>query len=223
MSENHLICIFIAKKKKALATYTACKGFFNEIFEKVLKHIKENSLSKSEYNDQMIYYLDENEKTYIILTVSSYHQNTAISCLDSLNKEFGDILDNTDIDDVEEYGLSEKFEEKLKMKYNFYNTNEDITSENIHNLKIEMINLKEKIDEANEELNIRGQKVDVLENKADKLCQDSDSHFKAAKKVKKTESKRKWWYSIAIILIILLIIYFVIGIICGSWTFQCSS
>ena len=222
MSDNNLICIFVAKKNKALAYYTICKGFFNQICEKILKKLKKNSLSKTEYNEQMIYYYDENEKTYIILTDSSYYQNTAISCLESLNKEFGDILDDTDIDNIEEYGLSQQFEEKLKMKYDFYNTNSDIVSENIQNLQIEMINFKDEVYKLNEELNERGQKIEEIENKAEKLANDADSYIKGAKKVKKKESKRKWWYSIAIIFIILIIVYFAMRIICGNWTFQCG-
>jgi vesicle-associated membrane protein 7 len=223
MSDNNLICIFIAKKKKALAYYTNCKGFFNQICEKILSKLKEKSLSKMKYNEQMIYYLDENEKTYIILTDPSYHQNTAISCLESLNKEFGDILDDTDIDNIEEYGLSRQFEEKLKMKYDFYNTNSEIVSENIQNLKIEMMDFKDEVYKVNEEIDERGQKIEVIENKAEKLADDSSNYFNGAKKVKKKESKRKWWYSIAIIIIILIIVYFVMRIICGNWTFQCGS
>ena len=222
MSDNNLICIFIAKNKKALAYYTICKGFFNQICEKILTKLKNDSLSKTKYNEQMIYYLDEKGKTYIILTDLSYQENTAISCLDSLNKEFGSILDDTDIDNIEEYGLSTQFEEKLKMKYDFYNTNLNIVGENIQNLKIEMINFKDEVYKVDEELNKRGQKIEDIENKAEKLAIDSDSYNNGAKKVRKKESKRKWWYYIAIAIALLIIVYFIISIICGNWTFQCG-
>ena len=222
MRDNNLICIFIAKKNKALAYYTICKGFFNQICEKILTKLKNDSLSKTKYNEQMIYYLDEKGKTYIILTDLSYQENTAISCLDSLNKEFGSILDDTDIDEIEEYGLSKQFEEKLKMKYDFYNTNSNIVGENIQNLKIEMINFKDEVYKLDEELNKRGQKIEDIANKAEILVNDSDSYKKAAKNVKKKESKIKWWYYIAIAIIILIIVYFIMRIICGNWTFQCG-
>ena len=222
MSDNNLICIFIAKKKKPLAYYTVCKGFFNQICEKILKKLKEDSLSKTNYNEQMIYYLDEKGKTYIILTDPSYQENTAISCLDSLNKEFGSILDDTDIDNIEEYGLSKEFEVKLKMKYDFYNTDSNIVGEKIQNLKIEMINFKDEVYKVDEELNKRGQKIEDIENKAEKLANDSDSYVKGSKNVKKKETKRKWWYYIAIGIVILIILFFIMRLICGSWTFQCG-
>ena len=221
MSDENLISIFIAKQAKPLASYTTGKGFFNQIFEKVLKQINQNS-AKMKYNDYMIYYLNENEKIYIILTASSYPECSAISCLESLNKEFGSILNDIDVDNIEEYSLNKQFEEKLKMKYDFYNKNINVTGENIQNLKIEMVKFKDEVYGVNEELNKRGQKIEVIENKAENLVPDSQNFYKSSQNVNKKESNYKCWLTIAIILVILIIIYFVISIICGNWTFQCG-
>ena len=224
MSEKpKIINILIAKGNTPLASYSEHTGEFIQQCESILSEVQEN---KSAFinlsNGYTVYYINENEITFLVMADTLFAQATIIACIESIKKEFQSAYRGRDFDSEAEYGLNDEFQNKLKMKYEYFNENEGTTSEIIQQLSTEMNKVKNQIIEAQYSLQERGDNINRTTEKASELLKESESHKSNAIKVRKGESKKKVWLWIGTIFIILLIIYFLVSIACKSFTFQCT-
>lgn len=223
MGDKPIIYILIGTGNKPLASYSQYKGEFIQTCEKHLTEVQPNKSAGLNYNDYFIYYLNEDNITYLIMTSTIYPKNTAVACLESLRKEFRNDLVGIDFSSVQPYGLSNQLQDKLKMKYDYFTENTNITSESLENLKLEIKNMNKEVDKAREELIKRGEKTGQLVEKSYELKDASNSYRQGAIKLRKATSKRKIYIYIGIILALFVIIYFIICMACHSWTFKCGS
>ena len=224
MSEKpKIINILIAKGQNPLASYSEHTGEFIQQCETILNEVQENkSASINLNNGYTVYYINENEITFLVMADTNFAQETIIACIESVKKEFQSTYKGRDFDSEREYGLNDEFQNKLKMKYEYFNENEGATSEIIQQLNTEMNNMKNQIIEAQYSLQERGDNINRTTQKASELLIESESHKSNAIKVRKGEKKKNVWMWIGTIFIILLIIYFIACIVCKSFTFQCS-
>ena len=222
MSENKIINILIAKYKTPLASYSELTGDFVQICENMLSNVKKDSSAAINLGTGFtIFYINENDITYMIMAGSLYPKSTAIGCIESIKKEFQSTYIGRDFDNELEYGLNDDFKEKLKMKYQFFNENTDVSSETVQNLKSEMIRMKDEVLQASGLLNQREEEINNMNQKAESLAMSSNDYKKGATLVKKKQSK-KVYLILGLILLALIIIYFIICMACQSLTFQCS-
>ena len=223
MSENKIINILIAKGKKPLAGYSEHTGDFVQTCESMLSKVKkESSAAIILGNGYTIFYINENDITFLLMANSLFPKATAIGCIESIKKEFQSAFIGRDFESEQEYGLDEDFKEKLKMKYEFFNENTEVSSEAVANLKVEMMKMKDEVIQASGLLNERGGNMDNMAKKAESLASSSVSMVKGAKHVKKVENRKKIYICIGIILAVLIIGYLIACLFCGSFTFQCS-
>ena len=129
-----------------------------------------------------------------------YPLAAAVSCIESLRKEIGPDLHGRNFGSYSDYGLNKELQEKLRMKFEYYNENTEIISDKLQGLKNVMMQYKDEVFKAAESLNERGDLLNEMQNKAKDLESDSYSYKKNAIKVRKTECCKKATY---------------IGIICG--------
>ena len=222
MTENKIINILIAKDTKPLTGYSEHTGDFIQTCENMLSKVKkESSAAINLGSGYSIFYINENEITYLVMANSLFPKATAIGCIESIKKEFQSTFIGRDFQSEQEYGLDEDFKEKLKMKYEFFNENTEVSSEAVGNLKVEMMKMKDEVIEASGLLNQRAGTMDSMAMKAESLASSSENMRKAAKHVKRFERRKKIYMCIAIILVLLLIIYIITIFACGSFTFQC--
>ena len=222
MSENKIINILIAKYKTPLASYSELTGDFVQICENMLSNVKKDSSAAINLGTGFtIFYINENDITYMIMAGSLYPKSTAIGCIESIKKEFQSTYIGRDFDNELEYGLNDDFKEKLKMKYQFFNENTDVSSETVQNLKSEMMRMKDEVLQASGLLNQREEEINNMNQKAESLAMSSNDYKKGATLVKKKQSK-KVYLILGLILLALIIIYFIICMACQSLTFQCS-
>jgi len=222
MSENKMIYILIAKDKTPLCGYSEHTGDFIQTCENMLGKVKKDSSASINLGTGFtIFYINENDITYLIMANSLFPKSTIIGCIESIKKEFQSAFIGRDFDGELEYGLDDDFKEKLKMKYEYYNENTEVSSETIESLKTEMMKMKEEVLEASGLLNQRNEELNRMTVKAQSLALDSESHKKTATQVKKTENKKKIYLYLGLVIIGLLIIYFITCMVCGSFTFDC--
>jgi hypothetical protein len=211
----------IATGKKPLAVYTPFVGELLAVCEPFLSKVKPNSSAAINYGDYIFYYINDENITYLLMTRPTYPKVTAIGCIESVRKEIKNVIYGMNLDEISDYGLNEKLKEKLKMKFEYFNENTEVTSESLEKLKIELKLMKEEVYKANEQLLIRSEKINEMENKAEKMVESSETYKIRAIKVNKKESKRKVCVYILVILVILLIIYGIICFSCNSFVFDC--
>lgn len=222
MTQNCIIYCLVAYGEKSLAQYSEYKGTFQKTCQNYLHSVESNTSAGYKIDDYFIYYINENGITYLIMTDSKYSKGSALSCLESIKKEFLSSFADTNLEDIEEFGLDKDFRQKLKMKYEYFNENKDVVNESTQKLVDEIFKMKEDVLNASELLNERGDKVEKVNNKAEDLAETSHKYKRVAEKVKKETNKKKIYFTIGIIAAILVIAYALVSIACGSWTFNCS-
>ena len=209
--DKKILYILIGSGKKPLAGYGAYKGDFIKICENQLAKCKANQSACINSGDFKMFYQNENNITYLLMTMPIYPLPTAVSCIESLKKELSSELSGRNFANVQDYGLNNEFQEKLKMKFEYFNENTEVVSEKIQGLKSLMMQYKEDVFKAADALNERGELLEQMQNKAKDLENDSYSFKKGAIKVRRTECKRKVIY-ILVILGLLAVIGLIIGL-----------
>ena len=216
MSENkgRIIYALVAKGVKPLAGYSNFTGTFDQACINYLKNIgPDTSAAVKLDSDYIIYYINENNITYLIMTESIYPKEAALGCLESIKKEFQSMYQNRSFDSEENFGLNDEFKVKLRMKFDYFNANTDVSNEALGQLKDEMCKMKDEVLNASGLLNNRGEKLQVLDEKADALSSASNNYYKSSKRVKRAElmKKIKIYAGIAcVVLIIIGVIYLIV-------------
>ena len=222
MTENRIIYILIAKDKTPLCGYSEHTGDFVQMCENMLGQVKnESSAAINLGTGYVVFYINEAGITYMLMTTAIFPKSTAVGCIESIQKEFQSTYIGKDFNKISDYCLDKEFKDKLKMKYEFFNENSEVSSEHIQQLKDAMLKMKDEVLEASELLNLRGSELSSMAIKAEALAQDSEELRRHATKVKKTESNRKCYITIAIVAFALFIAFFIFVIICGNFTFEC--
>ena len=217
MSDNKgkIIYALVAKGIKPLSGYSNFTGTFDQVCINYLKNIgPDTSAAVKLDSDYIIYYINEGNITYLLMTDNIYPKEAALGCLESIKKEFQSIYQNRSFDDVEKFGLNDEFKVKLRMKFDYFNANTDVSNEALGQLKDEMCKMKDEVLNASGLLNKRGEQLQVLDEKADALSSSSNNYYKNAKKVKRAElmKKIKLYGGIAcVVLIIIIILYLILS------------
>ena len=220
-TDDKIIYSLIAKYDKPLVEYSNFTGTFNQACLNMLKKIQNYTSKAVQVDDFMIFYINENGITFMIMTGKRYPKTGALGCLESIKREFYSTYEGRDFDGELRFGLQDEFKNKLKLKFEYFNEHKEVSDDKIEKLKGEMAKMKDEILEASGLLNERGEKIQVLDEKADMLSRDSNTYYKQSKRVKRHEMMKKVKYIIAIVVIVLVIIYLIIGITCG-FGFQCA-
>ena len=222
MAEGNIIYALVAKGVVPLSGYSNFTGTFDQMCINYLKNIgPDTSAAVKLDNGYIIFYINERNITYLIMAESSYPKEAALGCLESIKKEFQSAYEGKNFDTVERFGLNNEFQTKLRMKFDYFNSNKDISNEALGRLKDEMNKMKDDVVQASGLLDERSDKIKVLDDKADVLSRDSNTFYKTSKKVRRAELMRKLKLYGAIACAILIIIYIIICISCGSFTFNC--
>ena len=221
-TDDRIIYSLIAKYDKPLVEYSNFTGTFSQACLNYLKKVENNASKAIQVDDFIIFYINENGLTFMIMTGKKYPKQAALGCLESIKREFYSTYEGRDFDGELRFGLNEEFKKKLKLKFEYFNENKEVSDDKLEKLKKEMASMKDEIFEASGLLNDRGEKIKVLDEKADMLSRDSNTYYLQSKRVKKAEFMRKVKLYIALAVVILVIIYIIIGCTCG-FAFQCAS
>ena len=219
--ENCIIYALVGFGEKPLAQYSEFKGTFQKTCQNHLHSIEANSSGGFKVDDYFIFYINENNITYLIMTDVKYSKASALACLESIKKEFLSAYADTDLEATEEFGLDKEFKEILKMKYEYYNENKEVINESTQKLMDEIFKMKDDVLNASDLLNERHDKLNNVNDKAGSLRETSYKYKAGATKVKRATNRKKIYTTVAISAAALIIIYFVIVMACGSFTFQC--
>ena len=136
-----------------------------------LSHCKKNKSAAFVCGDFKIFYENTNNITYLILAMPSYPMAAAVSCIESLKKEFEDNLHGKNFENLPDYGLQKEMEQKLKMKYEYFNKNTELVSEHLEKLKGNMALFRDEVVKSADSLNQRGELIDEMSEKAENIME----------------------------------------------------
>ena len=220
--EKTIIYSLIAKNDKHLAEYSHFTGTFSQACVNYLKKIEPNSSKAIQIDDFNLFYVNDNNISYMIMAGKLFPKEGAIGCLESIKREFNQTYVGRDFDGELAYGLNDEFKEKLKLKIDYFNENPDVSDDKLEKLKEQMSLMKNEIITASGLLDDRSAKIQVLDNKADLLSRDSNTYYRQSKRVKQAERWKKIKIIIGISVAALVILYVIFGSFCG-FDFGCFS
>ena len=182
----------IAQNNKPLCDYSEYKGTFTSICIRTLPKCSNERGLLTIQNAYNIFYRNENGITFLYLCENSFPQEAAIVCLDKTIEEFfKNFSTQTDYSNEPQYCLNNQFQRKLFEKMQKYNSNSNILDENINELKENLLSMNKQVIESSELVNERGDQIQLIVNKAEKLSQDSHNFADTTKRVKRLEKWRK--------------------------------
>ena len=218
--DDKIIYMLIAKNEKPLVEYSYFTGTFNQVCLNYLKKIEPNSSKALKIDDFMLFYINEQYITYMLMSGKFYPKEGALGCLQSIKREFVSTYEGRDFDGELNYGLNDEFREKLKLKFEYFNQHKEVTDDKLEQLRDDLALMKDEILNASGLLDERGDKIKVLDDKADILSRDSNAYYRQSKRVRQAE----YWKKVKLYLTLgaggLLLVYLIIGITCG-FGFQC--
>ena len=127
-----------------------------------------------------------------------------------LEKNLNQFFASRNLDAPTNFCLESEFKTKLRMKFDYFNENSDISNESIGRIKDEMSKMKDEVLSASGLLDERGGNIEILGKKSDNLSNNSNTFYKNASRVRKAEMMKKIKLYAAIVCVILLIIYIII-------------
>lgn len=86
--ENCIIYALVGFGEKPLAQYSEFKGTFQKTCQNHLHSIEANSSGGFKVDDYFIFYINENNITYLIMTDVKYSKASALACLESIKRIF---------------------------------------------------------------------------------------------------------------------------------------
>ena len=214
-TNDKIIYMLIAKNDKPLAEYSYYTGTFIQVCLNYLKKIEPNSSKALKIDDFVLFYMNEKNITYMLMSGKLYPKEGALGCLQSLKREFISAYEGRDFDGELNYGLNDEFREKLKLKFEYFNEHKEVTDDKLDQLKDDLSLMKDEILNVSGLLDERGDKIKVLDDKADILSRDSNAYYKQSKRVRYSEQCKKYILYAGISATALLILFIIIWITCG--------
>ena len=189
--DDKIIYMLIAKNEKPLVEYSYFTGTFNQVCLNYLKKIEPNSSKALKIDDFMLFYINEQYITYMLMSGKFYPKEGALGCLQSIKREFVSTYEGRDFDGELNYGLNDEFREKLKLKFEYFNQHKEVTDDKLEQLRDDLALMKDEILNASGLLDERGDKIKVLDDKADILSRDSNAYYRQSKRVRQAEYWKK--------------------------------
>ncbi len=207
-----LIC---KSSDKVLCEYTEYQGNFEQISRNLLKKVQKDKRATFSYADEYYFhYINSNNLTYMCMCDKRLTQDTAFAYLEEIKKLFIDTFTEEEIKAAISYSLNDKFVTYIKGKMNYFNANLN-DSDSVSKLKKGMNEYKDNILQANEILMERGDKINLIVKKAEKLRGESTTYYGSAKKVHRNVRCRNVKIALVCILVIALIVWFISSLACG--------
>ena len=213
MEGKKIIYILIAYGEKPIAGYSPYKGDFIMECEQQLKQCKPNSSAAFVFENYKICYQNVDNITYMVMTSKTYPNPATVVCLESMIKDYREKFISRNLSQLKNHQLDNEFKESLQKKLEYYTNNPDIVDQKVQDLKEVMMQYKEEVFKAQDELIQRGELLNKLEDNSENLVNSSFSFKQGAINVRKTECRRKMWYIIVLAVVIIIIVGIIIWIV----------
>ena len=219
--DNNIIQSLICYKKKPLVKCGEYEDNFEQC-KKKLKKIRKDSKGYFDIDEYKIFYMNENDISYLIMTHSKYPQISAQQCLNSIKKDFDSSFSNINFENVGNLALQKDFGKKLKSIHEYYDKNYEDDDDNMGDIFSEnqdVIGLSETLSESEQNLKKGRNETEYLTN-----VESGDLDIPNEKKTKKFCNKRNVIIILIVSIIVLIgITYVIIGATQNCWKFECFS
>ncbi|XP_047989020.1 vesicle-associated membrane protein 7 [Leguminivora glycinivorella] len=204
----------VARGTVVLAKFASCAGNFTEVTEQILSKIPphDDKLTYS-HGNYLFHYIAENKLVYFCITDDKFQRSRAFLFLNEIKRRFTAAFAETAQTAIP-YAMNGEFARVLAAEMKHYTESGDLNT--ISTIYGELDELKNIMVKNIDNMATRGEKLELLINKADNLATNSVSFNGTAR----TLQRSLFWKNIKMYVIMALVaalaVYFIGAMACGG-------
>ena len=225
-----LLYTCISEDNKILCDYSSVQGGdIIKMVKKLLKKVSQNPRGVITYENYKYHYLngEDDGLTYLVMTEEQCSNEGTQKFLDEVKELFHRKISSQELQEAlakskeeKENCLNPPFSDYLKGKLLSFTHEDNDSDDNITQLKNNLLDYRDIVVSANEELLKREELVNHINDKAETLRNDSSTFYSSSKKVKKKTKCNKCLIIPFTIVLILIIAYGCAAIYCRGFLFE---
>lgn len=211
-----LIYALVARRKTVLAEYTASSGNFPTVTRVLLSKIPSQDGKMSYVYDKSttFHYVVEAGITYLCMSSEMVKRRIPFAFLDDIKTKFQRQYGNS-VDTAMPFSLNESFSPILRRQIEHFN---DPTTDKISNMKNELSDIKGVMVNNIEKVLERGERIELLVDKTDRLNQSSFKFEKTSKQLKNALFYEQMKFYLIVFTVLVVIAYIAAASFCGGPT-----
>ncbi|GMI35419.1 hypothetical protein TrCOL_g6361 [Triparma columacea] len=217
-----IVYALVARGKTVLSEYTNTSGNFPTVTRVLLAKIPPSATRQSYiYDSHVFHYVVSGSLTYLCMSDSQNQHRLPFAFLSKVEEVFTSKYGSQALTAIA-FSMNEEFSPVLKKEMEFYNNNPEADA--VTKVKGQIEDVKNVMVENIEKVLERGEKIELLVDKTDRLNQQAFKFEKQSKRLKNVMwwKKVKMWLAIAFIVAV--IIFAITAMACGGLTFHnCKS
>jgi len=217
--QNKIFFVAILRNNETLVKFTEYSGNFDELLQQILPKIfKTNGIKMTfNYEDYCFHYIYDNTIIYFCVTKNVYDKFKAFQFLERIKSKFESQYQKR-VYTALPFAFQTEFLPTLAnetVKYSEVQSTEKIREVESHVNETKQI-LSQNLDKLTE----RGEKLHLLVDKTENLCESSISFKNTSRSIARYYWLKRVKFAIVLILLLLVGLYFGLWMLCGGPTLQ---
>jgi len=219
MTIKAILYTVVARGSTVLVKYATCAGNFAEVTEQILAKIgpEDSKLTYSHLN-YLFHYVKEDGVTYLCITDDDFERARAFQFLTDVKHRFEQTYGRSRIHDALPYAMNSDFAPLLASEMKRYSESRD--DDTLSRVEGQLDELKNIMVQNIDNIACRGERLELLVNKAENLNATSVSFQKTSTSVARAMYWRNIRFYVGAVLVLLLVVYIIVSLSCGGLTWS---
>ncbi len=208
-----IVYSLVARKRAVLAEHTSSSGNFPTVTRVLLGKIPDQDGKMSYvYDNHVFHYIVDGGMTFLCMATEETRRRVTFAFLEDIMKVFREKYGGVEQTALA-FSLNDEFSPVLKAKMEFYTSGP--TSDNIAEVQARIDSVKDIMVDNIDRVLERGEKIELLVDKTDRLNQQAFKFEKTSRHLKNDLYWRAVRNRCIVFVIICLIIFFIVVMVCG--------
>ncbi|CAG9863394.1 unnamed protein product [Phyllotreta striolata] len=208
----------ICRGSTVLVKYATCAGNFGEVTEQIIAKIPpHNDKLTYSHGNYLFHYVLENRILYMCITDDEFERSRAFLFLNEIKRRFQSTYGSS-VDTAIAYAMNSEFSTILATEMKHYSESHDLDT--ISRVHSELDELKNIMVKNIDNVAMRGERLELLVNKADNLNNGSMTFRTTSRNLARSLFWKNIKLYVFIGIVIFVIIYIIICISCGGLLWQ---
>ncbi|XP_050504160.1 vesicle-associated membrane protein 7 [Diabrotica virgifera virgifera] len=208
----------ICRGSTVLVKYATCAGNFGEVTEQIISKIPpHNDRLTYSHGNYLFHYVLENRILYMCITDDEFERSRAFLYLNQIKRRFQSTY-GASAETAIAYAMNSEFSTVLATEMKLYSESHDLDT--ISRVHSELDELKDIMVKNIDNISMRGERLELLVNKADDLNQGSVTFRTTSRNLARSLFWKNMKMYIIIGVVVTVIVYFIVSISCGGLLWQ---
>jgi len=215
-----IVYALVSRQKTVLAEYTETSGNFPTVTRVLLSKIPNVDGRMSYVYDQYVFhYSVQNGICYLCMSDENDKHRLPYAFLEDMQRQFIAKYGNDQPQKAIAFSMNDQFSSIIRERMNYYNSDKP-SLDNISVVKDQIAEVKDVMVQNIEKVLERGEKIELLVDKTDRLNQQAFKFEKSSRVLRRS----LWWKKVrsvvALTLIVSLVIFIIVASSCGGLNFH---